>query len=100
MSSLIITTRQTKSGPRYVVRYRLGGRSYPIVHAGSFKTLKEAKARRDFVAGEMAAERNPSDALRRARAAERQNVRAVGRGVPSEPRRPSRRDDQERRLRT
>lgn len=64
MSSLVITSRRTKSGPRYVVRYRLGGRSYPIVHAGSFKTLKEAKARRDFVAGELAAKRNPSVALR------------------------------------
>lgn len=63
MSSLVITTRQTKSGPRYVVRYRLGGRAYPIVHAGAFKTLKEAKARRDFVAGEIAAGRNPTMAL-------------------------------------
>lgn len=27
------------------------GRTYPIVHAGSFKTLKEAKARRDLVGG-------------------------------------------------
>jgi integrase len=64
MSSLVITTRQAKDGPRYVVRYRLGGRAYPIVHAGSFKTLKEAKTRRDFVAGEIAANRNPANALR------------------------------------
>lgn len=64
MSSLVITTRRTKSGPRYVVRYRLGGRAYPIVHAGSFRTLKEAKTRRDFVAGELAACRNPAEALR------------------------------------
>ena len=63
MSSLVITTRRTKSGPRYVVRYRLGGRTYPIVHAGSFKTLKEAKARRDFVAGEIASGRNPADSI-------------------------------------
>lgn len=63
MSSLVITKRRTKSGPRYVVRYRLGGRAYPIVHAGSFKTLREAKGRRDFVAGEIAAGRNPADAL-------------------------------------
>jgi len=62
--SLTITTRQTTSGPRYVVRYRLGGRAYPIVHAGSFRTLKEAKARRDLVGGEMAAGRNPVVALR------------------------------------
>lgn len=64
MSSLAITTREAKDGPRYVVRYRLGGRAYPIVHAGSFRTLKEAKARRDFVAGELAAGRKPAEALR------------------------------------
>jgi integrase len=59
-----ITTRLTKSGPRYVVRYRLGGRSYPIQHAGSFKTLRDAKTRPDFVAGELAAGRNPAETLR------------------------------------
>ena len=64
MPSLTITTRQTTSGPRYVVRYRLGGRAYPIVHGGSFRTMKEAKARRDFIGGELAAGRNPADALR------------------------------------
>jgi integrase len=64
MPSLTITARQTTSGPRYVVRYRLGGRAYPVQHAGSFKTLKEAKARRDLVGGELAAGRNPADVLR------------------------------------
>src|SRR5436309_2036436 len=64
MSSLTITTRQASDGPRYVVRYRLGGRAWPIVHAGSFRTLKEARARRDFVAGEIAAGRNPTESLR------------------------------------
>jgi integrase len=64
MASLVITTRQAKTGPRYVVRFRLGGRAYPIQHGGSFKTLKEAKARRDLVAGELAAGRSPADALR------------------------------------
>jgi integrase len=64
MASLTITTRRAKDGPRYVVRYRLGGRAYPIVHGGSFRTLKEAKARRDFVGGEIAAGRNPADALK------------------------------------
>jgi integrase len=60
MASLTITTRQTGSGPRYVVRYRLGGRAWPIVHGGSFRTLKEAKTRRDLIAGELAAGRNPA----------------------------------------
>jgi integrase len=64
MSTVVITTRQTKSGPRYHVRFRLGGRAYPIVHAGSFKTMKEAKTRRDLVAGEIAVGRNPADKLR------------------------------------
>src|SRR5262245_30421304 len=63
MPSLMIVTRQAKDGPRYLVRYRLGGRAYPVVHAGSFKTLKEAKARRDFVAGEISAGRNPAESL-------------------------------------
>jgi integrase len=64
MPSLTITTRTAKDGPRYVVRYRLGGRAYPIVHAGSFKTLKDAKKRRDLVAGEIASGRNPALLLR------------------------------------
>ena len=64
MSSLTITTRQTRSGPRYVVRYRVGGRTYPLQHAGAFKTLKEAKARRDLIGGELAGGRNPADLLR------------------------------------
>ena len=64
MATLTITTRKRKDGTRYVVRYRLGGRGWPIAHAGSFKTLKEARVRRDLVAGELAAGRNPADALR------------------------------------
>jgi integrase len=63
MPSLTITTRRTRSGPRYVVRYRLGGRAYPVEHGGSFKTLKEAKARRDLIGGEIASGRNPRDLL-------------------------------------
>ena len=55
-----ITTRVTKTGERrFLVRYRLGGRAYPIVHGGTFKTLKEASTRRDLIAGELAAGRNP-----------------------------------------
>jgi hypothetical protein len=49
--------------PRYHVRYRLGGRAYPLVHGGSFATLREARLRRDLIAGELAAGRNPADAL-------------------------------------
>lgn len=63
MPSLTITTRQTSSGPRYVVRYRLGGRAYPIVQAGAFRTLKEAKARRDWIGGLIATGQNPAEVL-------------------------------------
>ena len=52
-SSAFVTTQQTSSGPRYVVRFRLEGRADPIQHGGSFKTLREARARRDVVAGEL-----------------------------------------------
>ena len=64
MASASITTRRTASGPRYTVRYRLGGRAYPIQHGGSFRTMKEARARRDLIAGELAAGRNPALVLR------------------------------------
>ncbi len=63
MASLTITTRKARVGARYVVRYRLGGRAYPIVHGGSFKTLREARVRRDLIGGEIAAGRNPTDLL-------------------------------------
>jgi integrase len=64
VASAFITTRNTKGGRRYVARYRLGGRAYPIEHGGSFATMKEARARRDLIAGELAAGRNPADLLR------------------------------------
>jgi integrase len=59
MSSVSIRRREAKSGARFQVRYRLGGRGYPVVHGGSFPTLREARLRRDLVAGELAAGRNP-----------------------------------------
>jgi integrase len=64
MASAFIIRRHTKSGAiRYVVRYRLGGRAYPISHGGSFDRERDAKTRRDFIAGELAAGRNPDLAL-------------------------------------
>ena len=63
MASASITVRTTRSGKRYVVRYRLGGRAYPIQHGGSFRTIKEARVRRDLIAGELAAGRNPAGVL-------------------------------------
>jgi integrase len=65
MASASITARPTKNGGRrYQVRYRLGGRAYPVQHGGSFATMKEARGRRDLIAGELAAGRNPAEVLR------------------------------------
>jgi integrase len=60
VASASIIVRITKAGERrFLVRYRVGGRAYPLQHGGSFRTMKEARARRDLVAGELAAGRNP-----------------------------------------
>src|SRR5690349_17644389 len=64
MASVSIRRRETASGPRFQVRYRLGGRAYPVQHGGSFNTMKEARVRRDLIGGELAAGRNPAEALR------------------------------------
>jgi integrase len=64
MASVSIRRRQTTSGARFQVRYRLGGRAYPLQHGGSFATMKEARLRRDLIGGELAAGRNPADLLR------------------------------------
>jgi integrase len=63
MASVFITRRKTQSGMRHVVRYRLGGRAYPIVHGGSFAKLREAQERERLIGGELAAGRNPQDKL-------------------------------------
>ncbi|MBA3244475.1 MAG: hypothetical protein H0T61_04795 [Actinobacteria bacterium] len=60
MASASIRRRETKTGPRWHVRYRLGGRAYPLQYGGAFPTLREAKIRRDLIAGELAARRNPA----------------------------------------
>lgn len=63
MSPVYIKTRTVKSGKRYLVYYRRGGRGFPEEYAGSFKTKKEAQTRRDLIAGELAAGRDPTLAL-------------------------------------
>ena len=45
------------------MRYRLGGRAYPLQHGGSFKTRRDAQARYNLIAGELAAGRNPAAVL-------------------------------------
>lgn len=65
MSPVYIKTWVGKHGKRYRVYWRPGGRAFKERYAGSFKTLKEARARRDFVAGELANGRDPQVALDR-----------------------------------
>lgn len=70
MQTLMIVPRWTSPKPpkkhdrRFIVRYRLGGRGWPLVHAGSFRTEREAKERLRLVAGEIAAGRDPAQVLR------------------------------------
>jgi integrase len=61
--SAFITKRQTNSGPRFVVRFRVGGRYSKLIHAGSFKRQADARTRRDFVISELAAGRDPRATL-------------------------------------
>jgi integrase len=75
MASVSITTRTRSGKRRFVVRYRLGGRAYPNTHGGSFKTLTEARQRRDVIAGELAAGRNPAVLLASAAAEATQKPR-------------------------
>ena len=60
MPSAWISPRATKDGSRrYRVLFRVGGRESPPRYAGSFKTKREALARRAWVVGELAAMRVP-----------------------------------------
>ena len=61
-----IVKRQTKSGPRWIVRYRLGGRGTKMQHGGSFRNpggREQANRRRMFIMGEIAAGRDPRETL-------------------------------------
>src|SRR5437764_10876696 len=74
MASAWISKRATKAGGvRYRVEFRAGGRESRIRYAGSFPTMKEAKLRRDHVAGELAALRMPDLRLE-----ERNSLRTLG----------------------
>lgn len=57
--SVHVVARTTKSGRRFHVRYRRGGRGYRSEHAGAFRTQRDAHARRDLVAGWLAAGKDP-----------------------------------------
>jgi integrase len=59
--SVWITTRATaRRGKRYRVMYRLGGRESAPRYGGSFKTKREALARKAWLTGELAALRVPN----------------------------------------
>jgi integrase len=69
MPSAYIVKRPTRADGRnrgrnrYLVRYRLGGRETAAKHGGSFLTEREARRRRDWIAGELASGRVPNLAL-------------------------------------
>jgi hypothetical protein len=59
MPSAWIERRPSGRGTRYRVKFRAGGRETVPRAAGTFPTAREAKIRRDWVAGELAAMRLP-----------------------------------------
>jgi integrase len=65
MPSVWIRTRETKSGRRYIVQFRLGGRGTRIRYGGSFKTRRDAQIRERWVSGELAGLRVPDLTLLR-----------------------------------
>ncbi len=65
MPSTWIERRNGKSGVRFRVEFRVGGRESASRYAGSFRTMREAKIRRDWIAGELAAPARPRRSLAR-----------------------------------
>jgi integrase len=63
MPSVWIRTRDTKSGKRYQVEYRLGGRATRVHYAGTFKRKDDARTRERWISGELAAMRVPDLSL-------------------------------------
>src|SRR5437763_108387 len=64
MASSWVERRATTAGTSYRVKFRVGGRESSPRYAGAFRTMREARIRRDWVAGELAAMRVPDlDAL-------------------------------------
>jgi integrase len=59
-SSWIVRRERSDRGMTYRVLFRLGGRESTPKHGGSFRTMREARIRRDWIAGELAAMRAPS----------------------------------------
>lgn len=59
MPSAWVARRPTARGVSYRVMFRTGGRESAPRYAGAFRTAREAKVRRDWVAGELAGMRVP-----------------------------------------
>ena len=66
--------RKTRSGKRYMVRYRRGGRGYRLEHAGSFKRQDVARERERLVGGWLAAGLDPAEELAKLGAAEKERT--------------------------
>jgi integrase len=62
-SAWIVRRSRRDGGTTYRVMYRLGGRESTPKHGGSFRTMREATVRRNWVAGELAAMRVPDTLL-------------------------------------
>jgi integrase len=60
MASTWIEKRSATDGMRYRVRFRVGGAESVPRYGGSFRTQREAKIRRNWIAGEIAAMRLPN----------------------------------------
>src|SRR4051794_28031922 len=58
-SAWIVRRSRRDGGTIYRVLYRLGGRESTPKHGGSFRTMREATVRRNWLAGELAAMRVP-----------------------------------------
>jgi integrase len=63
--SVHVVTRSTKSGKRYIVRYRRGGRGYRLEHGGSFRRQEFAKEREKLIGGWLARGLDPKAELAR-----------------------------------
>jgi integrase len=60
VASAWIKTRATRDGgKRYRVEYRLGGRESKVSYGGSFRTLREATVRKNWITAELVALRVP-----------------------------------------
>jgi integrase len=58
-STWIVRRQRSDGGTTYRVLFRLGGRESTPKHGGSFRTMREARIRRDWIACELAAMRVP-----------------------------------------